>query len=652
MMDEELEVKPLDFHRQVSLHVLSNLPVKPDRAESLPWPIAFLTDKCKNSEDEIKYSNREKRVSKTIFGWRNGLDKVLCDEIKKIIKPIETSDGTINSPLVVRAQSGFGKSILIGKIVAELISAREELDKDSKWPIFDRILFSQLKDSEYDELELSICKGLDLSHRCKTFEDLSSGIEEDKKIIFIDSLDEHSDKINWWKVTHKLSQLGWLIVWTCRDPDWGHHKLGDSEDEGGPIPNQIFRELLEKENDQIEKLSWNRFHGRNWSLAIGDHANNLIELINNENDDDRRFVEYCYSNTQLMHIFNTNFTINSKVREKLQKNLVEKLLHNKNEQLEKFSGKDFEIFTNDQWSNDLFTSNLVRIIIQTALDLISLKSEFTELDIDLLWKDICKKYNKKETVHRKESELNELLNVEDLSYNEEALFNYLKVYGIFRDKNKFRHRDFATIAFIEGSGNRGLVDMDSNHKNDILFQPYFPNIVLENNRKDFKTENGRLIIEEFLRRNGNILVHLDPINNFIDEYTLNKSNHDSLKDYYIPIRSMEIHGIILKKDTDDLSNSQIEALTLGRGSHNSIVLKGFPGTGKTYTGVEAIIIRQASLYRSGRTDAYSLIVALNDQLANSISRELEDSHKFSKYLESIILFFLKIFDRIFWSQSP
>ena len=64
----------------------------------------------------------------------------------------------------------------------------------------------------------------------------------------------------------------------------------------------------------------------------------------------------------------------------------------------------------------------------------------------------------------------------------------------------------------------------------------------------------------------------------------------------------------------------------------SIIFEGFPGSGKTYAGVERIIFRQSKQHSRGITNSKSLIISLNDQLANSIRNELHSRHKNSKYL--------------------
>ena len=85
-----------------------------------------------------------------------------------------------------------------------------------------------------------------------------------------------------------------------------------------------------------------------------------------------------------------------------------------------------------------------------------------------------------------------------------------------------------------------------------------------------------------------------------------------------------------------LSEDQTKALGLSEG-RRSIILKGFPWFWKTYAGVERIIFRQSKQHSRGITNFFkSLIVSLNDQLANSIRNELHSRHINSKYLKQEI----------------
>ena len=119
------------------------------------------------------------------------------------------------NPYVVRAKSGLGKSILLGKAVAELINVRHNVE-NSVWPRFEKIIFSQLKDSVLwmdKDLETAICEGLDEAHKCENFESETFEREnENPHIVIIDSLDEHLRENNGGKLVKNYSKRMVSIV--------------------------------------------------------------------------------------------------------------------------------------------------------------------------------------------------------------------------------------------------------------------------------------------------------------------------------------------------------------------------------------------------------------------------------------------------------
>ena len=83
------------------------------------------------------------------------------------------------------------------------------------------------------------------------------------------------------------------------------------------------------------------------------------------------------------------------------------------------------------------------------------------------------------------------LNTDDFVPDKECeiLLGDLKTFGILRDGPKFRHRDFATVAYIIGGCKTDTdeIDLDLMHtkdKNDILFKFLFPKSALSNDGTD------------------------------------------------------------------------------------------------------------------------------------------------------------------------
>ena len=76
------------IHRSVSNHVLKFIPVTPNRAESLTWPLGFLTARCKAASKEIQtdyeFTKSEIRVSEKILPWEAMLDIRFRDQINEL----------------------------------------------------------------------------------------------------------------------------------------------------------------------------------------------------------------------------------------------------------------------------------------------------------------------------------------------------------------------------------------------------------------------------------------------------------------------------------------------------------------------------------------------------------------------------------------
>ena len=163
---------------------------------------------------------------------------------------------------------------------------------------------------------------MDDHHKCddlETFFEKTKEISMGQKVLLIDSLDEHSQRKQWWKISERLSAAGWMVVWSCRDPDWNHHKLGD----------EPYREHL-REPISGKTPHWDGFTGFDWTLELGDarmaELNPIINKSQKSTNNVKQFVKYCYSKTQLMHIYHTNFDMRDAPRKDLDRGLLEELL--------------------------------------------------------------------------------------------------------------------------------------------------------------------------------------------------------------------------------------------------------------------------------------------------------------------------------------
>lgn len=622
------------IHKMVSLRVLEYVPVKPESPEKLDWPLRFMTTNCK-AASKIKsneYTNTEYKVSSKILDTKDRLDRKVRREIMELGYEEDENGNSFIPPLVLRAESGLGKSILIGKVVSELISAAFS-DEESDWPKYNRIVYSQLKDKSKGQLESSICKGMDTYHQCLRLEQFFSKTKHlEKKIIFIDSLDEHEDRSSWWDVTNKLSNEGWTVVWACRDPDWDHHSLGN--DQKINLPKY-------KPKDG-EKKHWDRLTNLTWKLDIdegevGDEDRRMTKLYaevskyekdhpNNNSTKVKEYIDYCYSETQLMHIYFTNSAIKRKTSNELDTNLVNLILSSRLEFDKDTTGIDNEdIFGRKDFYNRFFKYNLAKLIIDASLR--TLKTRDVDFDVHEVWKKLCKDFYQKQYSNRPDGVLEEEIQIKPEYYDgpQQDLLRWLHLTGITRDYNHFRHRDFAVIAFVEGC-ERGLQGLEENndHK-DILFKHFFP---MPNPSSDSLNHNSKKNIYDFLRRTGNIIAHSDYLWNL----------EENPKSLILKLAKEELSsGITGSKSSyyqKALSISQSNAIKSGANSR-SVILHGVPGSGKTYGGIERILWRQKNAYSQTGEGSRVLIVALTKQLATSINSSLYREHIDSKFFDFI-----------------
>lgn len=657
------------IHRTVSNYVLNYIPLTPMRPQMSEWPLGFMTKRCKEDFerleleqiDESDFTDSELEVSGRLFGWKKEID----DQVRKAIQKekwglednlskSKLNRPTFYPPLVIRSKSGYGKSILFGKILAELIDAKYSTEQVSDWPVYSRIVYSQLKDQVATTLEEAICQGMDGFHRSKNLNEFFEATEQlasGEKILFIDSLDEHPRAIDWWEISLKLSDYGWRVVWACRDPDWSYLALGDGKED------------FYKPSDKNPKPHWNRFTGLTWDLEIPPDREKRLEKSSGvdweeNNQKNKKFLVYAYSTTQLMHMFHTNLRLVKGHRENLDQFLIKALIKSRDRVVEdnrtiRSNKANLDKFNNAEWYNQFFESNLAKIIIKTSIQYIAQvgkdenDEQILEDDAWLIWKLICKRYFEEHHDKRQIGQLNEriiqletndiirletnsninIIQATKLKNLSIILLDYLHAFGILRESDgekKFRHRDFAVIAYVEGSPMK-LGNLD---KEDTIFSYFFPHP--QYHAKSSSRENVERI-EDFLRRTGNVTSQIESL------WTLPEIPPDLHK-----IAIISIDRFLMKPRAELPANKGISPLQRKsielRRDKSAIVLHGVPGSGKTFSGVERILFRQAKQYSQGAKDSYALVVSLNDELAKSIKEELNGQHKNSPFLENFTQF--------------
>ena len=289
-----------------------------------------------------------------------------------------------------------------------------------------------------------------------------------------------------------LSTHGWRVVWACRDQDWNYLDLG------------IGKEGFYEPSDRNHKLHWDRFTGLDWDLDIPQEREQQLKDFSkvdweNNNQKNKKFLEYAYSTTQLMHMFHTNLRLYEKDREKLDKMLIRTLIKSRdivvsrNSQL-RSNALILDRFNDLEWYHQFFESNLAKIIIDTSIEYVSkLEEKIGKQDLESSWNLICKRYYEEHHENRQTGQLDEriieletndvtrlvtnhnipIIQAVKLKEVSEILLDYLHAFGILRESDgekKFRHRDFAVIAYVQGSPS-GLESID---KKDTIFSYFFP----------------------------------------------------------------------------------------------------------------------------------------------------------------------------------
>ena len=323
-------------------------------------------------------------------------------------------------------------------------------------------------------------------------------------------------------------------------------------------------------------------------------------------------------------------------REALDKLLLETIISNKDKAKKNNEKSVEDDLLDSNWYIQFFESLLTKLIIDSSLEFlgneIDSETHLNGLTIDSIWDSLCIDYYNLRTPI-KNSELDETLpQVKDGDNERKILIQTLTTLGILREGSKFRHRDFAVVAYLHGCRlHNDSIELRNNEAEDILFSFLNPIKKLSPDGKVQLEDGGIQIVHDFLRRTGNIIGYINPVKklaiNKDIEYIIARQSlaHKDDSDY---------SQLAVTNDDEEatgLSEKQTQALGLSEG-RRSIILKGFPGSGKTYAGVERIIFRQSKQHSRGITNSKSLIVSLNDQLANSIQDELHSRHKNSKYL--------------------
>ena len=604
-------------HRHdLAAYVQTYMPVYPRSGARLKFPLRYLIIEDTDRESLPSLVDEELDMSAAIKAFQDRPDIEVVNEIKEELnhnRREKYRDGGIQKIRMITGTSGSGKSIYLGKIISRLIGMDNDDGLNSKHQIF----YSQLKDVKADEknkgksLWESIQEGFDNPAFRAQLEDITEfckrrDISKNARgVIFIDSLDEITTGNNalveeWEKVSRQLLDNGLQPIWTCREHNWhdeGLDKIAKKMDEEGILDEQPVPEL--------ERPDWKEI------------SPSLKERIDS---DQTVWLKRCYQLHPLFLTFETNFLLDKEIRKQFTHGFDEHLIN----QIRTISKPGY----NDAFSNikqlsesiDLKElSNYNNMILYDALSEFMINKVREHLDndnVDLLLDEIGKElYN---VIVARPEKLNEILSneisekykKECINLRQMGMLKQIKKDGVYR----FSHRSFAEFAVIkyinkEKEGKLGDIEGQS------LFNWREPWNGADDNPK---------LLQEFLKRTGSFITIIEPMKSLVTTTNFHRLTGQPWKTtqehwtYKLPEGHFEETKKLLSKEQRNAVQKQAKS---------PLLLSGFPGTGKTFTGVEMMIGHINELLKTGKKNKKGLIVTLNSQLADSIESEIPVMHK-------------------------
>jgi len=583
--------------------MLQSFPTKPNTIESSPeQPWRFLT---KADWDDNKPFARKLQRSKVV-------DSYLPRELKR----------SMNHPIVLRGDSGEGKTVALAQLVAELLDAHDcppEKTDFGRW----NLIYSQLKGVPLTmpSLESAVCSGVDPELKCNTVEQLVHKLDRMKtdqrfpRLIIIDSLDEQSTLRNeWWGLSKKLEKFEFRVVWSCRKTDFESLQSGVSD----------------------EFKAWCSENTWNWDLELSELQIKALEQHKENHEGEplihefEEWMTWAMKHTQLLRIFETIFL--DEGMDTFIKNTQEKLLEHHWLQFQSSSEDIERAFRSTPRFNRAYFRHFFDV--QPVSILMDVVSEILEQKYPgegrKAWEGICASTNPAdETV--------------DLGSTSFAVRHELLTLGILvqvGNKIRWRHRDFMVLGFVRGKGELGKHCLDvfldeerGKPQNETLlrfqhFAHLAPFIYLDELRdnsgplsEDKKTRMKTTFLD-FFRRTAYANHFTSP---YIDA-TVHTNQYENVERFFLNDVLVKLDPRAKNTGTSEpqkktLSEEQDQMLQDQRGK--TILLRGFPGTGKTFTGVRRLLKQHMSA-RESKTRTTSLIVALNNHLATNIQVELEE----------------------------
>ncbi len=640
----------IQFKKRMEANVQNFMPFYPEMGAELAQPLRYLReDQSWLDDDELVFLQQELEMREAVIRPKHESlkDLMLEEELGKEDESVNTDSKPINlaklikkytqsmndwtpPSIIVTGNAGSGKTIYSGMVFAELSDLIDPLEKDII------LCSSQLKDTGGSgNLWEDIIKGI----RYPNLENISmpydlrqalTDKDDELIILMIDSLDEtvDLDKDQVKKYCKLMMDCNIYPFWFCRVRDYFTGGLSSLEWKEG--------------TGSLQRVHVPRLDGPGLKAM----------------DKPTEWINYSFSTIPLLYSFLTNFEMFTKdQRNSRHEDLIQEIKNRYGKLYDDFKGSNFswkKELDGDKWDkllekdrvpvlSDILCDLMIDTIITTVEEKnsrVEEKDSYPSVDSDL--KEFLKstaRYMYEKIVPSKY--LDESIPSYISEETDPRLLKFLTLIGLIKQYNRgnyrYSHRAFAEYVLWKYtlpedrnilisqplfSWRRFLCPCGENTDSDSYWEP---------SNMDLPDSYGEGTLDAFFRNTAKFLMWVPPLVRVddVDESKLAQPWKASFK--------RDLRFTSSAKDAKDtgepsLSPQQIEAIRKFVDKHSPIQIRGFPGTGKTFSGVEVLI---SKLAHTDQPSKRALIVTLNPALTKDIREDIVNKHGGSRELHHL-----------------
>ena len=655
----------LEMYRKQAEALLNGLGFEIDQPEIKNDPLKFLhvaqNTHHNSAEQDTSLEPDERRYAQYIIPYlqensskRSRTPESLAREVVKELRQPRAS----RCSYMIFGSAGTGKSVYLTTLFAFI---KERLVRSQREePDFPHIpvLHSNLKESKslssitfsqrvvLDGIRLDDCFP---THDVQHLEQLSSllrlGQGQFKKgIILIDALDEYlstnyrtkidSVREQLTQVNRELQDAGFIPIWSCRTREFKRLRLDD-----------LFREGDQSELGRVRRYNIPYLDTRNLSNVcmldenawpkpeVQNPPSKILKLLKTVEDKDRPpkrtsrldrdFIEWLGRATMMNPLF-FYFRIFSppQVSHRLTHQLIERMydVFQNEKSGELIDAGNFVEKQNNFVISDLLITTLVRYLISTYNKDYRIQESFTHL-IRVYQSEIPQNPEDVSTILPK-------LFADEVPLKENITYEILETFGIFHtigekvEKTKFRHRSFAEFfgicdALGASTDLQKCIKKAAEDRQSIWGWRRYDEHELEQLKDPMYQRTGGFALSVGPGRFDGLGAYLECM----------KSINQNIDKTFESIGTEDIRA---NKQSQRFSEEQSHSLKRGLSNKQPIILKGWPGTGKTFTGTHFLISRLVNQFIKSTKTLYlpenepkGLIVTLNPKLSRFLKSPQE-----------------------------